>query len=140
MNNKFSEKHVAMLKVIDPEIADFYKDWVNMRESDEFETVANLSAHLARETLEGLRKVALKRKKVPERTQRTWKNIVLHFDKFRHRHKVWNPPYKKEEFNEVWSKFETLLVYIVESDFDFYDTSARCPFTALRDAADEIKK
>ena len=34
-----------------------------MRESNEFETVVNLSTHLARETLEGLREVALKRRK-----------------------------------------------------------------------------
>lgn len=134
MNNKFNEKHVAALEVIDSEIADFYTDWLHMRDSDEFETVANLSAHLARETLEGLREVALKAKKVPECTERTWKNIVLCFDKFRHRHKVWNPPNKKEEFNEVWPKFETLLVYIVESNLDFRNIVDHCPFNVLQDS------
>lgn len=88
MNSKFIEKHTALLESIDPEIADFYTDWTLMHESSELETAANLLAHLARETLEGLREVVLKEKIVPERTERTWKNIVHRLDKFRHRQKV----------------------------------------------------
>ena len=133
MNNKFSEKHAAALKVIDSEIADFYEGWLHLLESDDFETVTNLLAHLARETLEGLRKAALKERKIPECTEKTWKDIVLRLDKFRHRHKVWDPPYKKGEFNAVWSEFEILLVYIVEIDLDFRNIMDHSPFTALQD-------
>ena len=139
MNNKFNEKHVAALRVIDSEIADFYIDWRHLRASDEFETVTNLLAHLAREILEGLRQIVLKEKKVPKRIERTWKNIVDHLEKFRHRHKLWNAPRKKEKFNEVWSEFETLLVYIVESDFNFHSIAGQCPFTALRDLLVRLK-
>ena len=138
MNNKFNEKHVAVLKVIDTEIADFYIDWRRMRASDEFETVTNLSAHLAREILESLRQIALKEKKVPKHIERTWKNIVDRLEKFRHRHKLSNAPYKKEKFNEVWSEFETLLVYIVESDFAFHSI-AECHFMALQDSLMKLK-
>ena len=139
MKNKPNEKHVAALKYIDPEIADFYTDWLCIRKSDEFEAPINLLAHLAREILENLREVSLNEKKVSEHIERTWKNIVDLLEKFRHRHKVWDAPHKKEEFNEVWSEFETLLVYIVESDFDFHDTIDHRPFTALRDSLERLK-
>ncbi len=134
MNNRFNEKHAELLEVVDPEIKNFYSDWGRMQDSDEYETAVNLSAHLAREILEGLRVIALKEKKVPEQIERTWKDIILHLDKFRHRHKVWDPPYKKEEFNEVWSEFEILLVYIVESDLDFRNIADHYPFTTLQDS------
>ncbi len=139
MNNKFSEKHVAALGAIDPEIADFYEGWLHLRESDDFEAVTNLLAHLAREILEGLRGMALKEKKVPKHIERTWKDIVDRLEKFRHRHKVWDPPYKKGEFNGVWSEFEILLVYIVESNLDFRNIVEHCPFTALQDSLMRLK-
>lgn len=134
MKRNFNEKHLVILKSIDPEITDFYTDWLSIHDSDDFETVVNLSAHLVRETLEGLREEALKEKKLPEHIERIWKDIVLRLDKFRHRHKVWDPPYKKEEFNEVWSEFEILLVYIVESGLDFQNIADHNPFTTMQDA------
>ena len=134
MNSKFTEKHTILLKTIDPEIANFYRGWLCLQESNNFEAIVNLLAHLARETLEGLRKVALEKKKVPKHIERTWKDIVLRLDKFRHRHKLWNAPHKNEDFNEVWFKFETLLVYIIESDFDFHDTADNNIFIDLQDA------
>ena len=139
MNSNFNEKHFKILKSIDPEIANFFTDWLQMHNSEEFETVANLSAHLAREALEGLREVALKEKKLPEHTERIWKNIVRCLEKFRHRHKVWDPPYKKEEFIEVWSEFEILLVYLVESGLDFQNIADHNPFTTLQDALMRLK-
>ena len=139
MNNKFNEKHAAALEVIDPEIADFYEGWLHLRESDDFEAVTNLWAHLAREILEGLRGMTLKEKRVPKHIERTWKDIVDRLERFRHRHKVWDPPYKKEEFNEVWSEFEILLVYIVESNLDFRNIVDHCPFTTLQDSLMRLK-
>ncbi|MYK24839.1 hypothetical protein F4054_21575 [Candidatus Poribacteria bacterium] len=139
MNNKLSEKHVAELKVIDSEIVDFYEDWLHLLKSDDFETDTNLLAHLARETLEGLRKAALNEGKIPECTERTWKDIVLRLDKFRHRHKVWDPPYKKGEFNGVWSEFEILLIHIVESNLDFHNIVDHSPFTTLQDSLIRLK-
>ena len=139
MNNKFNEKHAAALEVIDPEIADFYEGWLHLRESDDFEAVTNLLAHLAREILEGLRGMVLKEKRVPKHIERTWKDIVDRLERFRHRHKVWDPPYKKEEFNEVWSEFEILLVYIVESNLDFRNIVDHCPFTTLQDSLMRLK-
>lgn len=134
MNNNFNEKHFGILKSIDPEIADFYTDWLSIHDADEFETVANLSAHLARETLEALREEALKENKLPEHTERIWKDIVLRLDKFRHRHKVWDPPYKNEDFIEIWSEFRNLLLYIVESGLNFRNIAEHNPFNSLQDA------
>ena len=139
MNDKFNEKHTALLESIDSELADFYTDWLRMHVSDDFETVANLSAHLAREILECLRVAALEEKKVPEHIERKWKNIVHCLDKFRHRHKVWDPPYKNEEFIEVWSEFEILLVFIMESGLDFRNIAEHNPFTTLENALMRLK-
>ena len=92
MKSKFDEKHSAMLKVIDPEIAAFYTDWLYLRESNDFEATANLLAHLAREMLEGLQEIGVKKKKVPEGTRKIWKRTIKHFEKFRHNREVWKAP------------------------------------------------
>lgn len=133
MNNKFNEKHVAALEVIDPEIVDFYKDWVRMRESDEFETAANLLAHLAREILCGLED------KVPEEVGKIYDHIIRCFHKFSHRHEGGKPPRSKERFNRVWPEFENLLGHLVQSSSDFDNSSSPCPYTALRDSLVQLE-
>ena len=129
MSNKFDERHTALLRTIDPEIADFYSDWVRMQESDEFETTAHLLAHLAREILRGLKGRVSK-----DVDEKIYNDIIHFFDGFSHRRKGWKLPRKKDEFKGVWSDFENLLVYLVESGPDFLNTADHCPFTTLRNS------
>ena len=126
MSNRFDEKHTALLRAIDPEIADFYSDGMRMRESDEFETVAHLLAHLAREILRGLKG------RVPKNVDKKIYNDIIHlFDGFSHRRKGWKHPREKDEFEQIWPDLENLLVYLVESSPDFRNATDHCPFITL---------
>ena len=71
MNSRLQEKHTALLKVIDSEVANFYVDWLHMRESNELETTAHLLAHLAREILRGLQD------RVPEDVVKIYDSITI---------------------------------------------------------------
>ena len=133
MNNKFSEKHVAALEVIDPEIVDFYMDWLLMRNSNKFETAANLLAHLAREILCGLEG------RVPEKVGQIYGHIIDCFHKFSHRHEGGRPPRSKECFNRVWPEFENLLGHLVESGSYFGNSSSPCPYTTLRNSLVQLE-
>ena len=133
MNNKFNEKHAAALEGIDPEITDFYKDWVHMRDSDEFETAANLLAHLAREILCGLES------RIPEEVEQIYRHIINRFHKFSHRHEGGRAPRSKECFNQMWPEFENLLTHLVENDSDFHNHHNCCPFAALHDSLVQLE-
>ena len=134
MSNRFDEKHAVLLKTIDPEIGDFYSDWVRMRESDEFETTVHLLAHLAREILRGLKNSV---PKGPDK--KIYNDIIDRFDGFSHRRQGWKAPRGKEKFEIVWPDFENLLVYLVESGPDFHSNAAQCPFNALQDSLARLK-
>ena len=144
MSNKFDEKHAALLRTIDTEIADFYSDWLRMRDSEEFEAAVNLSAHLAREILEGLREVGLKKKNVSKDIAKIWKRTIKHLEKFRHNRNIWESPRRKEDFEAVWPEFEKLLGHILESNFDLQNPSDHPPFIVLHDSLvlvkDELSK
>ena len=129
MKNEFDEKHAALLKAIDPEIAVFYTDWQYMRNSGEFETTAHLLAHLAREILKGL-----KSRMPKDIDEKIYNDIIQDFHGFSHRRQGWKTPREKEQFEIVWPDFENLLVYLVENGPDFHDTSDHCPFTTLRNS------
>ena len=129
MKNAFEKKHAALLKVIDPEIADFYTDWQYIRKSDDFETTAHLLAHLAREILCGLK--GRVRKDVNEKIY----NEVIHFfHSFSHRRQGWKLPRQKDQFEQVWPNFENVLIYLVKSGRAFRKTTDHCPFTTLRNS------
>ena len=140
MYNRFDEKYAVLLKTIDAEIADFYSDWLHLRGSEEFEASVNLSVHLAREILEGLREVGLKKKNVSKDIAKIWKSTIKHLEKFRHnRNVVWETPRRKEEFDAVWPEFEKLLIHILESNFDLQNPSDHVPFTILHDSLVLVK-
>lgn len=129
MKSEFDKEHAALLKAIDPEIADFYTDWQHLRNSGEFETTAHLLAHLVREILRGLEG------RSPQDLDKKIYNDLIHcFDKYSHRRKGGQAPREKEQFEQVWPDLENLLVYLVESGPDFRKTSAPCPFTMLRNS------
>ena len=133
MNSRFAEKHITLLKDIDPEIADFYMDWLRMRESNGFETTAHILAHLAREILRGLQD------RVPKDVAKIYSSIIHLFDKFSHRREGGKAPRPKESFNQIWTEFESLLVYLVESPSDFYNTSDHCPFVILQNSLKQLE-
>lgn len=133
MKNRFEEKHLALLKATDPEVTDFYADWLCMRESNEFETTAHLLAHLAREILRGLQD------RVPEDVVKIYDSIIHFFDKFSHRREGGKAPRPKESFNQIWTEFENLLVYLVENRSDFYNTSNYCPFATLQNSLKQLE-
>ena len=133
MNNRFDAKHAALLETIDPEIAYFYADWLRMRESNQFETTAHLLAHLAREILRGLQD------RVPKDVAKIYRSAIHLFDKFSHRREGGKAPRPKESFNQIWTEFESLLVYLVESRPDFHNTSNRCPFVTLQDSLNQLE-
>ncbi|MYK23582.1 hypothetical protein F4054_15165, partial [Candidatus Poribacteria bacterium] len=139
MKNEFGEKHAALLRTIDTEIADFYSDWLCMRDSEKFEAAVNLSAHLAREILEGLREVGLKKKNVSKDIEKIWKSTIKHLEKFRHNRNIWETPHRQEDFDAVWPEFEGLLVHILESNFDLQNPSDHVPFTVLHDSLVLVK-
>ena len=66
MKSKFNEKHAVLLKAIDPEIANFYRNWLRLRESDDFAAIVNLLAHLARRNFRRLAKSGVKEEKSPK--------------------------------------------------------------------------
>ena len=126
MKNEFDPKKPLLLKVSDPEIAAFYTDWQYIRNSSEFETAAHLSAHLAREILRGLED------KYPEdMDKKIYSDLIRRFDRYSHRRKGGQAPREKDQFEQIWPNFESLLVYLAESGPDFRNTSAPCPFTEL---------
>ena len=133
MNSRLQEKHTALLKVIDSEVANFYVDWLHMRESNEFETTAHLLAHLAREILRGLQD------RVPEDVVKIYDSIIHFLDKFSHRREGGKTPRPKESFNQIWTEFENLLVYLVENRSDFYNTSNYCPFATLQNSLKQLE-
>ena len=133
MNNKFNEKHVAALENINPETVDFYEDWVRMRESNGFETTAHLLAHLAREILRSLQD------RVPKDVAKIYSRTIHLFDKFSHRREGGKAPRPKESFNQIWTEFESLLVYLVENPSNFYNTSDRCPFDILQSSLKQLE-
>lgn len=133
MKNRFEEKHLALLKAADPEVTDFYTDWLCMRESNEFETTAHLLAHLAREILRGLQD------RVPEDVGQIYNSIIHFFDKFSHRREGGKAPRPKESFNQTWIEFESLLVYLVEIHSDFYNISNHCPFATLQNSLKQLE-
>ncbi len=112
MSNKFDERHSALLRTIDPDIADFYSDWVRMRESDEFETAAHLLAHLAREILRGLKN------RVPKGPdKKIYNDFIARFDRFSHRRKGGQTPRASQNeglftFNPETDSQTTLDVFI----------------------------
>lgn len=132
MKSRFEEKHLALLKAMDPEVTDFYADWLCMRESNGFETTTHLLAHLAREILRGLRD------RIPEDVVKIYGNIIHFFDKFSHRREGGKAPRPKESFNQIWTEFESLLVCIVESRSDLYNTSNHCPFATLQNSLEQL--
>ncbi len=134
MKNGFDKEHAVLLKVIDPEIADFCIDWQYIRKSDEFETTAHLLAHLAREILRGLKNRV---PKGPE--EKIYNNVIDRFDGFSHRRQGWEVPRDKEQFEIVWPDFENLLVYLIETDPDFHSNAAQSPFNALQDSLSKVK-
>ena len=134
MKSEFDKEHAALLKVIDPEIANFYADWQHLRNSGEFETTAHLLAHLAREILRGLKNRV---QNGPEK--KIYNDVIDRFDGFSHRRSGWKTPREKEQFEMVWPDFENLLVYLIETDPDFHSNAAQCPFNALQDSLARLK-
>ncbi len=133
MKNRFEEKHPALLKVMDPEVTDFYADWLCLRESNEFETTVHLLAHLAREILRGLQD------RIPEDLVKIYGSTIHLFDKFSHRREGGKAPRPKESFNQIWIEFESVLVCLVENRSDFYNTSNHCPFATLQNSLEQLE-
>ena len=107
MYNRFDEKHAVLLRTIDTEIADFYSDWLHLQGSEEFEASVNLSVHLVREILEGLREVGVKKKNVSKDIAKIWKSTIRRLEKLSVITVMYGkPPRRKEKFDAVWLEFE----------------------------------
>ncbi len=133
MDCRLNEQHITSLEAIDPEIVNFYTDWTFMRESSEFETAANLLAHLAREILCSLED------RIPEKVEQVYAQIIERFHKFSHRHEGGRAPRPKEPFNQMWPIFENLLIHIIENSSDFQNTSNFCVFSNFHNSLVQLE-
>ena len=129
------------LKQIGEEIASLYYDGVVIFNS-ELTSKSYLLAHIAREIEGGIRDIlnsghkreiqkchccgnvinksshideickALGANKDDKFVQE-WHNTAKEFHKYAHRHGAWKTPQEKENFNELWKRFEKIITYLV---------------------------
>jgi len=145
MNQKQIEIYEG-LKSIGEEIASFFADGVDMINSD-YKTKSYLIAHLSREIEGGLRDIFAPRirkeieicpkceqpirKSISHRQSiiealgntdetelsKEWHKIAKKFHKYAHRHGAWKEPRGKDEFIELWFRFENVLLKLLGNYF-----------------------
>ena len=122
------------LKNIGGEAAAFFKSALECYYSDSFPNKANFLAHAAREIDGGIRDIFYLKKtkkkekgankksifavlndKERENLAKEWLLIAGKLHKYAHRHGIWKPPRKFEEFEPLWDKYEEILLKLVGS-------------------------